>query len=91
MGWSFKIQAAILSVFEQYLPKTTPPTEVQTTEMTQRESAPPLRMAEVNEMSEISPDGHDEMPFRLGDIVLEKKFADLHPCLLYTSDAADEL
>ena len=70
-----------MSVFEQYLPKTTPPTEVQTTEMTQRESAPPLRMAEVNEMSEISPDGHDEMPFRLGDIVLEKKFADLHPML----------
>ena len=38
-------------------------------------------MAEVNEMSQISPDGHDEMPFRLGDIVLEKKFADLHPML----------
>ena len=32
-------------------------------------------------MSEISPDGHDEMPFRLGDVILEKKFADLHPML----------
>ena len=24
---------------------------------------------------------HDEMPFRLGDIVLDKKFGDLHPSL----------
>tara|TARA_B100000700_G_C14970364_1_gene821060 strand:- start:74 stop:1207 length:1134 start_codon:yes stop_codon:yes gene_type:complete len=31
--------------------------------------------------ADISADGHDEMPFRLGDIVLEKEFADLHPLL----------
>ena len=70
----------LLSSLKKSLSVTTPPTEVQTTEMTQGER-PPSTMAEVNEMSEISPDGHDEMPFRLGDVILEKKFADLHPML----------
>jgi len=30
---------------------------------------------------DLSADGHDEMPFRLGDIVLEKEFAELNPLL----------
>ena len=29
----------------------------------------------------LPPDEHDTMPFRLGDIVLERKFGDLHPVL----------
>ena len=28
---------------------------------------------------EISAETHGDMPFRLGDIVLDKEFADLHP------------
>lgn len=42
----------------------------------------PWHMAE-EIIVEISPpqDVHDEMPFRLGDITLEKKFGDLHPLL----------
>ena len=38
-------------------------------------------MAEDTVVTEISADMHDEMPFRLGDVELEKKFADLHPIL----------
>ena len=39
-------------------------------------------MAEAIEI-EINPpnDEHGDMPFRLGDIVLDKKFGDLHPSL----------
>ena len=38
-------------------------------------------MAEDAVVTEISADVHDEMPFRLGDVEIEKKFADLHPIL----------
>ena len=39
-------------------------------------------MAEENiAEAELSAESHSDMPFRLGDIVLEKKFADLHPAL----------
>ena len=38
-------------------------------------------MAEDTVVTEISADVHDEMPFRLGDVEIEKKFADLHPIL----------
>ena len=31
--------------------------------------------------SELSAEGHEDMPFRLGDIVLDREFADLHPML----------
>ena len=33
--------------------------------------------------AELSGDQHGDMPFRLGDISLEKKFSDLHPVLSY--------
>ena len=33
--------------------------------------------------AELSADQHGDMPFRLGDISLEKKFSDLHPSLSY--------
>ena len=36
---------------------------------------------EISGDSEISAESHDDMPFRLGDIVLDMKFADLHPML----------
>ena len=42
----------------------------------------PIDMAEGVEIEINLPSSeHDEMPFRLGDIVLDKKFGDLHPSL----------
>lgn len=42
----------------------------------------PINMAEGVEIEVNLPfSEHDEMPFRLGDIVLDKKFGDLHPSL----------
>ena len=51
------------------------------------ESVPPV-MAEEIQIEIVAPsDGHGAMPFRLGDIELDKKFGDLHPLL----DSVDRL
>ena len=50
--------------------------------MTQRGKASACNMAEADITdSAFLEDEHNEMPFRLGDIVLDRKFGDLHPSL----------